>query len=109
MCYSWGGRDAAREECKREHDEREARAGISSASSAALAVLEVCETQWRHGFGGPTGLDYGGVEAGARLAGFELDADVFDRVRVLEIERLVMLQEARERDEKERARARGRR
>lgn len=35
--------------------------------SAALDLFLACQTQWRTGFNGPTGLDYAGVSVVARV------------------------------------------
>lgn len=43
------------------------------------------QTQWRYSFGGPTGLDYTGVEAAMRLAGIQQSADLFDGLQVMEV------------------------
>ncbi len=41
---------------------------------AALDAWLAVQTQWREGFNGATGLDYGGVEAWARISGLRGDA-----------------------------------
>jgi hypothetical protein len=52
----------------------------------ALELFRAALTQWRYaGISGvPTGLDYQGVEAAARLAAIETTPDMFRRLRVLE-------------------------
>jgi len=42
------------------------------------------QTQWRHGFAGPTGLDYVGVEACMRMAGIKRTDELFDGLQVME-------------------------
>jgi hypothetical protein len=52
----------------------------------ALTLLSASATQWRHAgmTGVPTGLDYAGVEAAARMAGLQPTPDVFRDLRHLE-------------------------
>lgn len=52
----------------------------------AVRLFAACGTQWRlAGMSGlPTGLDYAGVEAAARMAGIEMSEDLFGRLRVME-------------------------
>lgn len=47
-------------------------------------------TQWRSGFGGPTGLDYGALPSVLRLQGVPRAdwSDTFECIRVLEAEAL---------------------
>lgn len=84
---------------------------IGRLSPHALAVWEFfsgpCATQWRHGFSGPTGLDYTGVEAAARLSEFELDATTFRLVRLLEGAYLKEREERRKAEEPEKGQAPG--
>lgn len=52
----------------------------------AVRLFAASGTQWRlAGMSGvPTGLDYAGVEAAARMAGIEMTEDLFGRLRVME-------------------------
>ncbi len=56
-------------------------------------VFEAMGSQWRIGFSGPTGLDYGALAGVMRLLGVPGDAeiDVFDGVRVMESAALRMM------------------
>jgi hypothetical protein len=47
------------------------------------AFLSV-QTQWITGMSGPTGLDYGRVEAGLRMAGVQVTPELFDKLHILE-------------------------
>jgi hypothetical protein len=52
-------------------------------------------TQWRHGFGGPTGLDYGVIEETMRLLKMEPEdsRELFYQLQVLEREALRQIAE----------------
>lgn len=52
----------------------------------SVLVFEAMGTQWRSGFSGPTGLDYGAVPAVLRFSSVPRAqwAQVFDDVRVME-------------------------
>lgn len=56
----------------------------------AVDVFCAVSTQWRHGYAGPTGLDYAVLPAVLDLAGVVMDerADVFHAIRVMESEAL---------------------
>lgn len=64
----------------------------------ALQVFNAMSTQWRQGFGGPTGLDYGVLPAVMDLAGIEPEqrAEVFADVRVMEREALQAMADGRD-------------
>ena len=57
--------------------------------------MSLCSTQWRVGFNGPYGLDYPAVFKVAELRGFDLDADTFAGLQVLENEQLIIWAEQR--------------
>lgn len=63
----------------------------------AVRVFMAMETQWRHGFAGPTGLDYGSLaEVWERCEVPEADRDaVFEDLRVLELAALAEMHPAR--------------
>ncbi|AEE68515.1 DUF1799 domain-containing protein [Bordetella pertussis] len=56
-------------------------------------VFEAMGSQWRIGFAGPTGLDYGALPGVMRMLGVppEQETDVFDGVRVMESAALRMM------------------
>lgn len=54
------------------------------------------QTQWRHGFNGPTGLDYQGVEAAMRMAGVAQNVELFDGLQIMEFEAIKAFQERSE-------------
>ncbi|KAK74796.1 PF08809 family protein [Bordetella bronchiseptica F2] len=56
-------------------------------------VFEAMGSQWRIGFAGPTGLDYGALAGVMRMLGVppEQEIDVFDGVRVMESAALRMM------------------
>ncbi|MGZ8132540.1 DUF1799 domain-containing protein [Bordetella bronchiseptica] len=60
---------------------------------APKVVFEAMGSQWRIGFAGPTGLDYGALAGVMRLLRVPDDAevDVFDGVRVMESAALRMM------------------
>jgi len=60
-----------------------------------VGLFSALSTQWRTGFSGATGLDYGVVPAVMRLRGIErrLWAETFDDLRVLEAEALSAMRE----------------
>lgn len=64
----------------------------------ALQVFNAMSTQWRQGFCGPTGLDYGVLPAVMDLAGIETEqrAEVFADVRVMEREALQAMADGRD-------------
>ena len=51
------------------------------------------QTQWRHGFNGPTGLDYQGVEAAMRMARVARTVELFEGLQVMEFAALKAFQE----------------
>ena len=57
----------------------------------ALQLFIRCQTQWRHGFNGPTGLDYGAVVAMANLYQTSDLPRVMDDLQIMESEILVQL------------------
>ncbi|KCB52772.1 MULTISPECIES: DUF1799 domain-containing protein [Bordetella] len=56
-------------------------------------VFEAMGTQWRIGYGGPTGLDYSALSSVMRMLGVPPsdEVDVFDSVRVMEAAALRMM------------------
>jgi hypothetical protein len=64
----------------------------------ALRLFHASLTQWRHaGLSGmPSGLDYPGVEAAARMAAIDVTPDLFRRLRVMERAALAALEESRD-------------
>lgn len=62
-----------------------------------VEVFAAMTTQWRHGFNGPTGLDYAALPPVMDYAGVPVTdrADVFESVRVLEIEALEAMRRGR--------------
>lgn len=65
---------------------------------AALTLYLAAQTQWRYsGMGQPTGLDYAGVEALARLRGEPLDPETFALLQVAERAALAAMGERAER------------
>lgn len=67
------------------------------ASCAAVNVFEAMTSQWRTGFNGPTGLDYGVLPKVMRLVGIPKPdrREVFGQVRVMEFEALKVMQAER--------------
>lgn len=61
---------------------------IMPANWEATQTFVRCQTQWRVGMAGPTGLDYPAVETVMRLLGVEDPADCFDRLQIIEAESL---------------------
>lgn len=59
---------------------------ILPANWRAVTLFVAAGSQWRFaGMDGvPTGLDYAGVEAAARMSGIEMSATLFARLRVME-------------------------
>jgi len=62
----------------------------------SVQVWTRAQTQWRMGFGGPTGLDYNGVEAVMRQMKIEDTGDCFDRIQVLEAATLRIIEDRRD-------------
>lgn len=60
---------------------------------ATVMLFLRVQTQWRHGFNGPTGLDYPGVEATMRMARIARTVELFDGLQVMEFAALKALQE----------------
>lgn len=60
------------------------------------------QTQWRIGPAGPTGLDYAAIPFALRLRGVPRaqHAAVFDDLRVMELETLRLVSEARRKESK---------
>lgn len=54
----------------------------------AVAVFWQCATQWRTGFGGITGLDYGALSVVMAVADVADKKTCFDKIRILEAEHL---------------------
>ncbi len=52
-------------------------------------------SQLRYSWAGPTGLDYPGVEAAARMMGIDMSPDLFGWIRVCESTYLAVLAENR--------------
>ena len=65
----------------------------------AVRVFIAMQTQWRHGMGGPTGLDYAALPVVEARCGVrrEKRGDVFAAVRVMECETLNAWAERRQR------------
>ncbi len=63
-----------------------------------VEVFAAMTTQWRHGFNGPTGLDYAALSPVMQFAGVALNdqADVFESVRVMELEALERMRRGRQ-------------
>ncbi len=59
-------------------------------------------TQWRSGPTGPTGLDYGVIEATARMEGLEANTETFQGVRACEAEALAVWADQRARERRRR-------
>lgn len=55
-------------------------------NQVAISLFLACQTQWRCGMNGRTGLDYSGVESAARLMETPDLPDTFARLRILEAE-----------------------
>ena len=60
----------------------------------AVALFQRTTTQWHKGFAGLEGLNYDGVRAVAETLNIALDADMLDRLQVMEN---AVLQESRKR------------
>lgn len=50
----------------------------------AAELFLVCQSQWRVGFGGAYGLDYAVLDKVSVWLGFEMDRDLFLKIRLLE-------------------------
>lgn len=72
------------------------RPSLSLRAQAAFLVFTRCETQWRHGFDGPTGLDYSAARDVADAEEFEW-AEILPLLAVIEKEYLKQLGERRAR------------
>ena len=70
----------------------------------AVRVFSMLSTQWRHGFAGPTGLDYNAIDVVVEKSGLSEDVrdddHFFDSIRVLEGAALEKMAEDRERAQK---------
>jgi hypothetical protein len=68
-------------------------------NETAVNVFVAMSTQWRTGFNGATGLDYGALPVVLRLQQIPRPdwPDTFDALRVLEGEALAVMREASER------------
>lgn len=66
----------------------------------ALSVFTDLATQWRVGFGGPTGLDYTAIEPVLRLRRVKRNqwAQTFDDLQVMETEVLKVFKEQAEKN-----------
>lgn len=66
-------------------------------NAGAVDLYLACQTQWRTGMGGPTGLDYTGVEASLRMGRVPRWQwpELFARLRVIELGVLSALQAMR--------------
>lgn len=60
-----------------------------------VGLFTSLNTQWRTGFGGATGLDYGALPAVLRMCGMKRDKwpELFQDLRVLEAEALATMRE----------------
>lgn len=92
--------------CQRSHEDYPPcsacpRPELYQANLPAFNLFMACWTQFRHGFNGPTGLDYNTIKIAAQAMNITLDDDVFTKVRVLENEFLKVCDELNkvERDE----------
>ena len=92
MCFLTGDR------CKRETD-RDALPQLSPRGGEVLEVWRAAQTQWRHGWNGPTGLDYASVRDAAELLGLPLGAEEFRLIQVMEEAWLRAMDEARKKAE----------
>jgi hypothetical protein len=63
-----------------------------------IELFLAAQTQWRVGMSGPTGLDYAGVEACARLRGATLDPDTFEALQTAELAALGAWRDKRARE-----------
>ena len=89
------------EECQRDRLCGEAAAlPLSPDAQDAQRLFLSVRSQWRVGFGGPTGLDYGGVAAAAKALEIPWEADVLSRLQVLENEQLAIWAEEQKDDRK---------
>jgi hypothetical protein len=50
----------------------------------AIELFALAATQWRYAGGRPVGLDYGAIEAAARLLGHALTPEAFAGLRTME-------------------------
>lgn len=68
-----------------------------------FTVFLSCSTQWRMGFGGPTGLDYTVLPTVLRLRGIPRAdwPDLFDDLRTLEAEALAVMHADKPADKKD--------
>lgn len=62
--------------------------GIWPENWQAVDVFSTCQTQWRIGMSGPTGLDYSAVKAVFDMFGVEDPRDTLDNVRTMEAQAL---------------------
>jgi len=60
-----------------------------------IQIFMRLQTQWRHGFSGPTGLDYTGVRAGLAMMGVEATAGLFEDLQTMERATLALWSEVR--------------
>lgn len=71
----------------------------------AAELFVALGTQWRHGMNGPTGLVYGEIDGVAARLGIEVGRERFLDLRLMEIEALKTMSEAREADARKRRKA----
>jgi len=69
---------------------------VWSCNWETFLLFHAMSTQWRIGFGGPTGLDYSQLPVVAQLLEIPLDKERFDGIRVMERETLMVLAERNE-------------
>lgn len=83
-------------ECQREGLQRKAAAlPLSLDAQDSLRLFYAAQTQWRIGFSGATGLDYGALEIVGRAIDVSL-AEVLPLVQTLEAEQLAIWAEAKD-------------
>jgi hypothetical protein len=57
---------------------------LSPRAREIYLLWSACQSQWRVGFGGPTGLDYVAVQLVANALGIEWDAQLLKHLQALE-------------------------
>ncbi|WP_024328862.1 MULTISPECIES: DUF1799 domain-containing protein [unclassified Thioalkalivibrio] len=80
----------------RQREERDEPIDVWPENWDAVEVFLRCQTQWRVGMAGATGLDYAGVDVALRRYGPDDPDDCFERVQHLETATLRIISDRRQ-------------